>query len=461
MNCNSTSIAAGRPDQHETTAPRATSSAKRRRRARLARIRRASRSRAAGVIAASLAASSACNLNQSGDLRASHIGDLANALTARIDGQLAVDQACALSHEGEDAPLAVPSATSPFRRRPYLQQMTAGSVNVDWISGSELAASVVFTLPDGTGATTVTAVADEQTPASETTRAWSAALKDLQPDTTYCYEVRAGDAVWKRSGFRTAPAAGAGRPVRFVAWGDSGAGTEDQLAAYEQMRTVPFDFLVHTGDVGYGSGTTNELQRNYFDVYANSLESFPSFPSSGNHEYNSADATPFRQAFDLPQNGGPSGVERWYSFDWGDAHFIALDTERMGDVQAAWLDADLAANKLPWKIVYGHKPPYSSGEHGSDGTFQKYFNPILEKHHVQLVLNGHDHDYERTTPINGVTYVVTGGGGAGTRDMKSSWFTAYGDAVIHVVYVTIEGNRLTLHALDGEGTEFDSAVIAL
>jgi hypothetical protein len=411
------------------------------------------------VIAASLAAG--CNLNQSGDLRASHLGDLTNALASRADGQLAVDQACGLSHEGEEAPGAPPAATSPFRRRPYLQQMTSTSVHVDWISGSELAPSVVFTLPDGSGATAVTAVADEATPASETTRAWSAALIGLRPDTTYCYEVRAGDAVWTRSGFHTAPAAGSGRPVRFVAWGDSGTGSEDQLAAYEQMRTVPFDFMVHTGDVGYGSGTANELQRYYFDVYASSLQSFPSYPSSGNHEYNSADATPFRQAFDLPRNGGDAGLKRWYSFDWGDAHFVALDTERTGEVQAAWLEADLTANKLPWTIVYGHKPPFSSGDHGSDGSFQKYFNPILEKHHVQLVLNGHDHNYERTNPINGVTYVVTGGGGAGTRDMKSSWFTAYGDAVIHVVYVTIEGNRLTMHALDGEGTEFDSAAITL
>jgi hypothetical protein len=128
-------------------------------------------------------------------------------------------------------------------------------------------------------------------------------------------------------------------------------------------------------------------------------------------------------------------------------------------VQAAWLDADLAANTLPWTIVYGHKPPFSSGEHGNDGGFQTYFVPVLEKHQVPLVLNGHDHDYERTKPQNGVTYVVTGGGGVGVRSVGTSGFTAVSDAVIHFVYVTVSSQELALHAIDGLGHEFDSLVI--
>jgi hypothetical protein len=403
----------------------------------------------------------ACNQNQSGDLKASRMGDLSHALTERIDGELSIDVACATPREVpvEATTPSTPPPESPFRRRPYLQQMTDHSVRVNWVSGLEPAASVHVMTPDGTAVAVVPAVSDEGLPESETTRAWSAALTALAPDTIYCYEVRAGDAVWRRAGFRTAPARGQGRTVRFVALGDSGNGSSDQQAAYAQMRTVPFDFFIHTGDVGYGSGTTNELQRFFFDVYADTLEDFASFPASGNHEYNSADARPFRQAFDLPLNGAPDGAERWYSFDWGDVHFVALDTERMGKVQAAWLEADLSANTLPWTIVYGHKPPYSSGGHGNNIAFQAYFGPILEKHQVPLVLSGHDHDYERMKPIRGVTYVVTGGGGAGTREIGWSPVTAFGDAVINIVYVTIEGNKLTLHAIDGTGEEFDSLAI--
>jgi hypothetical protein len=395
--------------------------------------------------------------NQSGDLGASQQGDVTHPLTQRDDTTHALTQACAAM-----APAALnpdPNAPSSFTKRPYLQQMTDTSVHVDWISTAAPSPSVVVSTPAGSTVATVPAVADESVPASGSSRAWSAPVTGLTADTTYCYEVRSGDTALARAGFHTAPAAGQGKPVRFVAFGDSGTGGADQFAAYAQMKTVPFDFLVHTGDIGYGSGTAAELQQNFFDVYADTLQSIAAFPSSGNHEYNSADATPFRQAFDLPTNGGGAGAERWYSFDWGDVHFVALDTERTGDVQAKWLEANLAANKLPWTIVFGHKPPYSSGEHGNDGSFQTYFKPILEKHHVQLVLSGHDHDYERMKPMNGVTYVVTGGGGAGTRPVGTSSFTAFSDAVINFVNVTIEADTLTLHAIDGNGQEFDSVVV--
>jgi 3',5'-cyclic AMP phosphodiesterase CpdA len=275
----------------------------------------------------------------------------------------------------------------------------------------------------------------------------------------YCYDVTDGAGASERLGFRTAPAPETGATVRFLAFGDSGGGGSDQAALRDQMATVPFDFMIHTGDIAYAGGTRAAFEQNFFKPYADYLKFFPMFPASGNHEYDSDDAAPFREAFVLPENGGPDGVERWYSFDWGDVHFAMLDTERTGPVQAAWLDADLAASERPWTVVVGHRPPFSSGEHGSDGNFRTHFVPILEKHAVPLVLNGHDHHYERTTPQNGVTYVVTGGGGIGVRPAGSSSFTAFSLPVIHFVYVTISGNELALHAIDGVGHEFDSLVI--
>jgi hypothetical protein len=160
------------------------------------------------------------------------------------------------------------------------------------------------------------------------------------------------------------------------------------------------------------------------------LRSFPVFPVAGNHDYKTDDAGPFREVFALPENGGPEGTERWYSFDWGDVHFVAIDTERVGPKQAAWLDADLADNQLPWTVVFAHKSPYSSGSHGSDRNVREVFGPILEFHRVPLMLAGHDHNYERSEQINGVTYVVTGGGGRGTRAVGRSEFTAFSHDVL-------------------------------
>jgi hypothetical protein len=161
----------------------------------------------------------------------------------------------------------------------------------------------------------------------------------------------------------------------------------------------------------------------------------------------------------LPENGAPDGVETWYSFDWGDVHFVGLDTEKTGASQAAWLDRDLSSSDKPWKIVFAHKPPFSSGDHGSDSAFRSYFVPAMSKYGVQLVLNGHDHDYERTKPIAGTTYVVTGGGGRSTRSVGASEFTAFSEDVLHFAEVEVGQNDLIVHAIDATGLEFDSARI--
>ncbi|HEU4410292.1 MAG TPA: metallophosphoesterase [Polyangiaceae bacterium] len=400
-----------------------------------------------------LGAAAACGLgNVSGDLEASRTGDLSNAPAERADGGAALAQACARA--------GAPPADYPTARAPYLQRLTDRSVRLMWASPAEPPPYVVVTTPDGAPVAEVGAEHDDGAlPAGGGALPWAAEVGGLAAGSVYCYELRAGGAASARYGFRTAPAAGAGRPVRFVAFGDSGKGTADQRALLAQVRTVPFDFVVHTGDLAYDHGERGEIERHVFDVYAGVFSQFAFFPASGNHEYDTDDAAPFREAFALPENGGPEGLERWYSFDWGDAHFVALDTERTGAAQAAWLEADLAANRRPWTIVYGHRPPFSSGEHGSDDAFRRHFVPALERHGVQLVLSGHDHHYERSKPQNGVTYVVTGGGGIGTRSMDGSGFTAFGDAVIHFVYVTVAGDELALHAIDGVGNEFDSLVL--
>jgi 3',5'-cyclic AMP phosphodiesterase CpdA len=192
-----------------------------------------------------------------------------------------------------------------------------------------------------------------------------------------------------------------------------------------------------------------------FQVYGDLFENLAFFPAPGNHEYGVPDAAPYRSVFAIPGGSG----ERWYSYDWGRIHFAVLDTEADYATQAAWLAGDLAASAAPWKIVYLHKPPYSSGSHGSDLALRAAIGPVVEAGGVQLVLAGHDHSYERTTPQNGVVYVVTGGGGRGTYGVGTSEFTAFSEPVIHFVYAELDGDELVLHAIDGTGTEFDSVMI--
>jgi hypothetical protein len=403
-------------------------------------------------------------LDQSGDVAADRGGDLSHTLRAT---ERAAPDAHLASACGE--PVRAPGAPK-ILRTPYLQKVTDHTATVMWTSTVSADLTVDLWPAAATSPQVASAAVHPVSVYSQVEKGvkpgggglqHGATFDDLTAATTYCYSIRQGDTTLiGPTAFTTAPAAGAGAPVRFVAFSDSGSGGADQDEVMKQLHTVPFQLMIHTGDIAYDGGKAWELEQHFFSMYAPLLSHFPVFPASGNHDYATDDAQPFRDGFALPENGGPEGKERWYSYNWGDVHFVALDTEKTGEVQARWLDADLARNTRPWTIVYGHKPPYSSGYHGSDGDFQKWFVPILEKHHVPLVLNGHDHNYERTRPLNGVTYVVTGGGGRGTKGVGHSWFTAYSDQVLNFVYVTVDDSTLTLHAIDATGREFDSVQIS-
>ncbi len=392
------------------------------------------------------AACSSIALNEEGDLFAEETG----SIVARVAQRSAPD-AELVAHCGDGATSEL--GRTSLARLPFLQQLTSRSVFVVFRTNQPGPVEVDVTTIDGAYVTTVTSEAD---PSLAGGAQQLARLEGLEPSSAYCYSLRG---LTQPAGFRTAPKPGVGARVRFAAFGDSGTGGADQQALLKQLWTVPFDLIVHTGDLAYDSGTAAQLDRAVFRVYGPLLRSFAMFPIAGNHEYGTDAAAPFLHAFVLPENGAPDALERWYSFDWGDVHFVGLDTEQIGPTQAAWLEADLMSNRLPWTVVFGHRPAFSSGEHGSDDEFREHFVPVLERYQVPLVLSGHEHNYERTKVLNGVTYVVTGGGGRGTRPVGRSSFTAFSEAVVHFVFGEVQGPQMVLHAIDGAGREFDQTVI--
>jgi hypothetical protein len=389
----------------------------------------------------------ACQWNQSGNLSAVEGGTAPPA--QRGSPVEALRAAC-----DDGTPRG--AADGMLEREPYLQQVTASSAMFGWVMTRIDGGRVEIASADRRPVATADGELQASSLRAGGEHQWWARVDGLAPDTVYCYTVWAGgDRLIAPTGFRTAPAPDDPRAIRFLAFGDSGGGGSDQYALRDQMYTVPYDLIVHTGDLAYDNGSITQFDDNVFSVYADLLRSIPLFPAAGNHEYETMRGAPFREVFALPGDSG----EKWYSFDWGRVHFAALDTEADYATQAAWLDADLAASALPWKVVYLHKPPYSSGTHGSDTALRRALAPVLERHRVQLVLAGHDHDYERMIPQQGVNYVVTGGGGVGTRSVGSSSFTAFSVDVIHFVYAEVTVDELVLHAIDGTGVEFDSVAI--
>jgi len=226
------------------------------------------------------------------------------------------------------------------------------------------------------------------------------------------------------------------KSFRFLAFGDSGNGSNTQRLVAERMIATKPDLVIHLGDLIYPAGAADDYKRNFFEPYRELLARVPFMPTLGNHDVATDKGQPFLDVFDLPQNG-PEGIqpERNFYFDFGCARFVGLDSNResreehgaiteqeMREVVAPWLRGVLCGSKARWKFVYFHHPPYTGSTHPASA--QKFvhdiFVPIFEECGVDVVFSGHNHLYERTKPIRGdrivppgqgVVYIVSGAAG--------------------------------------------------
>jgi 3',5'-cyclic AMP phosphodiesterase CpdA len=247
--------------------------------------------------------------------------------------------------------------------------------------------------------------------------------------------------------------AGAQPDLRLAVVGDVGDGgdLEWRLAStmYVAGRDDPFDALVLLGDNVYPYGDPARLDEFVFWPFASVLDTGADlFAIAGNHDALADDAG-------LSQIRALGMPGLWWSERIGDILLVGLDSNQVDNPdQLAWLEATLTDDDAPWKIVLVHHPPYSAGYQGSAHDVREVFSPIFEASGVDLVLSGHDHDYQRSEPINGVTYVVSGAG-AGTRRTSSADFTAYSAAVMNFVDLNVFSDRLVLRAIDHEFQVFD------
>lgn len=361
-------------------------------------------------------------------------------------------------------------------RLPYLQSVTASGAVIAWVtrtagvpklrvgSRNSLQNEVAPTSRDiGVGGKPATLHAAE--------------LRGLAPATRYCYEIRSGSEVLATSlSFQTAPAA-SGAPISFFAFGDFGTGSQAQLELRDQMRAVSsdIDLWISTGDNAYGAGTFDQYENNVFRVYGDLFHRIPFFPSAGNHDYRTDQGAPYLANFFLPENAWRAkDKERYYSFDWGPVHFVALDTEEplseisetARDDMQDWLAADLSGTQKPWKIVFFHKPPYTSHPKRTPNLeARKLLIPVLERHGVQVVLTGHNHFYERFHPVRegqvttmqegGITYLTTGGGGAAVYSTGKNPLLAKGVKANHFLIGTVSECSVLFRAVGLNGREFD------
>jgi len=308
-------------------------------------------------------------------------------------------------------------------RGPYLQSGTQTSMVIKWRTSQPTQSRVIYgTRPGELSESKIneSLVTDHEI-----------LIDDLVKHTKYYYVVGNYETMFIESDptyyFITSPAEEYNKVVRIWAIGDFGIGhplQERVKNGYMKHRGDHHtDVWLMLGDIAYYHGKDPEFQRGIFDGhYTDMMRNTVIWPTPGNHDMRSADSElrlgPYYEVFTVPENGEaggePSGTEAYYSFNYGDIHFISLDSEDTpldtdGEM-AGWLKRDLENDKHNWKIVSFHHPAYSKGTHNSDNDMdsggrmikmRENFLPVLEDHGVDLVLGGHSHTYERSYLLRG------------------------------------------------------------
>lgn len=342
----------------------------------------------------------------------------------------------------------VPALSQNILRGPYLQSPAPYSIIIRWRTDSLTDSRVYY-------GTTLGATTLYQDSATLTTE-HRIKLSGLLPKTKYYYSIGSSSQILRGSDtqlyFTTAPDSTLSDSVRFWVIGDFGHGNPPQAAVRNSYVNYtanhPADFQLWVGDNAYSDGTDLEYQNKVFDTvygYGKLFTHLPFVPTSGNHDWNSicawtapcntppdSQTGPYLNIIDPPtmgeQGGVPSHRKLFYSFDYADIHFVCLNSELGSGITQAynwigmnnfdstftspmlqWLEADLAASTKKWKVAFWHQCPYSGQDDFTElSSFQLFCiamrthaNPILEKYGVDLVLTGHDHNYQRSYLING------------------------------------------------------------
>lgn len=297
-----------------------------------------------------------------------------------------------------------------------------------------------------------------------------AMLTNLAPGSTNFYRLRCGGVTLDEGASFRAPCAG-GQAFRFGVIGDFG---DYDDAAHTQVATrvnaLGLDLLLTVGDNVYDYGQAGGYDPAIFRPYAPTLRRAAMMPAIGNHDERLGNIVWFTNNFVLPGNGPAGHLESVYSYDYGDVHFVAIDSNPVDDGETnvileivTWFTNDLATATSFWKVVYFHHPPFTSESgHGEETGMQEHFVPHFEHYGVQLVLQGHNHHYERINPIRGVSYFVSGGGGNNLYGFVTNppAYSAFRyNATNSYMVVEAEGKRMDLRAFDVNGNQIDRRVM--
>lgn len=347
--------------------------------------------------------------------------------------------------------LTISTINAQITRYPYVQSVTTNSAIIAWRTSNPVLGSVRY----GVNAANLNLVAT----ASGTNTQHGVLLQNLQENTRYYYAIYAGTTLLASEFFYTAKDS-TEQQFSFIQYGDCGFNTTVQAQIGALMEADSAEFAVVCGDIDQGGVphiSESQGGDNYDDIFFNVYNNGTStkmlskechYTAIGNHDYYANNGAEYDNSFYLPHNNSENS-ERYYSFTWGDAKYIALDVItpfdntvfpinfadledrwwtdfRQGSPQYEFLENELKCNDKKWVFIYFHEGPWTNywgadyniptnlgGDYYQfDGNVmvRNHLVPLFEEYDVDFVLAGHSHLYERGEK-NGVTYVTSGSAG--------------------------------------------------
>ena len=208
---------------------------------------------------------------------------------------------------------------------------------------------------------------------------------------------------------------GASQPIRVLAFGDFGDGSQGQkevaAAMLQYHRQRPFDFAITLGDNFYNKGmkgVDDPHWKTWWDQLYDPL-GIQFYATLGNHDYGFPQSPEAEILYSKKSPSWRMPATR-YTFTAGWVQFFATESEAMTPYQLEWLKKELDASSSRWKVVYGHHPIYSHGYHGDNQELIRELLPVI-KDRVDVYLTGHDHDMQHLKPEGNLHFFISGSGG--------------------------------------------------
>ncbi|MEM9542878.1 MAG: metallophosphoesterase [Cyanobacteria bacterium P01_E01_bin.42] len=246
---------------------------------------------------------------------------------------------------------------------------------------------------------------------------------------------------------------------RFASIADSGMGTRSQYDVAAAMKRHhdqnPYPLVIMAGDNIYDYGEIEKIEEVFELPYKPLRDRGVRFQAVlGNHDIrtDNGDRQVVYPEFNM--------AGHYYTFSEKNIQFFALDTNDKADWdnQLIWLENELARSQADWKIVFGHHQVYSSGRYGYNDFLAPKLTPLFARYGVQLYINGHEHHYERTHPMDGTTYLICGCA-AGLRPVGRSPWTARSASRLGFAAYEVYEKKIIVEAISPDGTVFDRGII--